>query len=220
VTSAGKGTAGCTLTSVGADNYIVKAELVTNGWYAYSATNAAATVTVAGTGFTTGGGWLTEPQLGTRSNFGFTVKYLKSGGIQGNSLYIYRKTVAANSTANPSGGYLPAGQYNWIIKSNSMTGLSQTGDTPCPTGVVCKSTFTGKSNVTAVNRATGVAYSLGGNRQFQVDVTDLGEPGASSSTTPDTYAIRVWDGSGTYYQLGTPSGQRNLEGGNIQVRPK
>jgi hypothetical protein len=125
--------------------------------------------------------------------------------------------VAAQSIANPLGGYLPAGQYNWIIKSNSMTGLSQRCTTTLPK--ICDATFTGKSNVTAVNRTTGVAYSLGGNRQFQVDVTDLGEPGASSSTTPDTYAIRVWDGSGTYYQLGTPTAQRALQGGNIQVRP-
>ncbi len=201
------------------DNYVVKAQLVENGWYAESATTGVATVTLAGTGFTTGGGWLTEPDLGTRSNFGFTVKYLKNGGIQGNSLYIYRKTVGANEVANPSGGHLPAGSYNWIIKSNSMTGLSQSGGAPCPTNVVCKSTFTGKSSVTAVNRTNGVAYSLGGNRQFQVDVTDRGEPGSSSSTTPDTYAIRVWDSSGTYYRLGTTAAQRALEGGNIQVRP-
>jgi hypothetical protein len=66
---------------------------------------------------------------------------------------------------------------------------------------------------------TGVAYSLGGNMQFQVNVTDKGEPGSSSSTTPDTYAIRVWDGTGTYYQLGTPAAQLNINGGNIQVRP-
>jgi hypothetical protein len=214
----GKGTtADCTLTGVTANNYIVQMELVTNAWYVAPVENVTATVANSGTGFTTGGGWLTEPTLGSRSNFGFTVKYLKSGGIQGNSLYIYRKTVAAGAVANPSGGFLPAGQYNWIIKSNSMTGLVQKCTTTLPK--ICDATFTGKSNVTAVNRTTGVAYSLGGNRQFQVDVTDNGEPGASSSTTPDTYAIRVWDSSGTYYQLGTPAVQRALEGGNIQVRP-
>ena len=111
---------------------------------------------------------------------------------------------------------MPAGEYNWIVKSNAMTGLTQKCTTTTPK--VCTATFTGKSNITAVNRATGVAYSLGGNRQFQVDVTDKREPG-SSSTTPDTYAIRVWDGDGTYYQYGTPAAQKALEGGNIQVRP-
>ena len=32
-------------------------------------------------------------------------------------------------------------------------------------------------------------------------------------------AIRVWCGSGTYYQLGSETSQRNVVGGNIQVRP-
>ena len=73
--------------------------------------------------------------------------------------------------------------------------------------------------MTAVNRATGAAYSLGGNRQFQVDVTDNGEPGAKVAVLPDTYAIRVWETSGTYYQLGSATSQKALEGGNIQVRP-
>ena len=84
----------------------------------------------------------------------------------------------------------------------------------------CKATFTGKSNITAVNRATGVAFSLGGNYQFQVDVTDNSEPGSSPGAGPDSYAIRVWDTStGTYYQLGTPTAQLPIDGGNIQVRP-
>lgn len=63
-------------------------------------------------------------------------------------------------------------------------------------------------------------YSLGGNYQIQVDVTDNGEPGSSTSATPDTYALRVWDTStGTYYQVGTASAQVGVAGGNIQVRP-
>jgi hypothetical protein len=216
-TYVGKGTATCTLPALTADNYTIKIELLTNGYYTAPFETYALTVVNSGTGFTTGGGWLTEPNLNSRSNFGFTVKYLKNGNIQGNSLYIYRKTVSAGSIANPSGGFLPAGSYNWIIKSNSMTGLAQSCTDTTPK--VCTATFTGKSNITAVNRLTGVAYSLGGNRSFQVDVTDNGEPGAKVAPVPDTYAIRVWESSGTYYQLGTPTAQRNLEGGNVQVRP-
>ncbi len=171
-----------------------------------------------GTGFTTGGGWLTEPNLGTKSDFGFTAKYLKNGNIQGNSQYTYRKTLTADQVANPAGGYLPAGDYDWTIKSNAMTALGQSCTSTKPK--VCTATFTGKSTITAVNRATGIAYGLGGNNQFQVDVTDNGEPGSGKATTnPDTYAIRVWDASGTYYQLGTPTAQLPLNGGNIQVRP-
>jgi len=212
----GNGTATCSVT-LGEGNYVVDVALVTNGYYVAPHDNGAVTVVLAGTGFTTGGGWLKEPTLGTKSNLGFTVKYLKNGNVQGNSLYIYRKTLAVNQVANPSGGYLPAGDYNWIIKSNVMTGLTQ----KCPTGTLigCTATFAGKSTITAANRATGVQYSLGGNNQFQVDVRDNGEPGSSSSTTPDTYALRVWDASGTTYQLGTPTAQIALNGGNIQVRP-
>ena len=121
--------------------------------------------------------------------------------------------------ANPSaaGTYLPAGAYNWIVKSNAMTGLTQ----KCPTAgsfIGCTATFMGKSTITAENRATGARYSLGGNNQFQVDVTDNGEPGSSSSITPDKYAIRVWDITGTYYQIGTATGQLPINGGNIQIR--
>jgi hypothetical protein len=210
----GRATGSCNLT-LGADNWIVKIELVTNLYYTAPMETAAATVVLAGTGFTTGGGWFTEPSLGTRSNFGFTAKYLKNGGVQGNSLYIYRKTLATSTTIN--GSVLPKGEYNWIIKANVMDALTQW----CPSGttVGCTATFTGKSNVTAVNRATGVAYSLGGNRQFQVDVTDNGEPGSKSAPVADTYALKVWETSGTYYQVAAPAAQRALEGGNIQVRP-
>ena len=191
-------------------------ELLANPYYVAPVENAVVTVVLGGTGFTTGGGWLNEPNLGSRSNFGFTVKYLKNANIQGNSLYIYRKVLATSQVINSV--TLPAGQYNWIIKSNAMGGLTQSCTTTTPK--VCTATFTGKSNITAVNRTTGIAYSLGGNYNFQVDVTDAAEPGSSPGAGPDKYAIRVWDtATGTYYQLGTPAAQLVINGGNIQVRP-
>lgn len=99
-----------------------------------------------------------------------------------------------------------------------MTALSQTCTTTSPK--VCKATFTGKNNITAVNRATGVATSLGGNYQFQVDVTDNAEPGSRPGPGPDTYAIKVWDSTTpTYYQLATPAAQQRIDGGNVQVKP-
>jgi hypothetical protein len=118
---------------------------------------------------------------------------------------------------NPSGGYLPAGEYNWIVKSNAMSALTQRCSTTTPK--VCTATFTGKANITAVNRSTGSALSLGGNYQFQVDVTDNGEPGSSTTLAPDSYALRVWNAGGTYYRLGAPNAQVKIEGGNIQIRP-
>jgi VCBS repeat-containing protein len=213
----GVGSAKCSLT-LGADNYTVNYELVDTVRYYHSPVETAAlTVTVAGTGFTTGGGWITEPSLRSRSNFGFTVKYLKNGNIQGNSLYIYRKMVSANEVVNPTGGFLPAGEYNWIIKSNAWAtgGLIQKCNTATPK--VCSAEFSGKANIRAVNRATGVEYSLGGNYSFQVKVTDNREPGSSSTLPADTYTIRVWDESGTYYELARS--ELPIEGGNIQVKP-
>jgi hypothetical protein len=216
-TGTGMGSAACSL-SLTADNYVIKVELVVNGYYFAPVEDQAVTVVTPGTGFTTGGGWLTETNLGSRSNFGFTVKYLKNGNVQGNSLYIYRKTVAANSVANPAGGFLPAGQYNWIIKSNAMGGLTQTCGSTTPK--VCTASFEGKNNITAVNRATGVVYSLGGNYNFHVDVTDNSEPGSSPGAGPDTYTIRVWDNTtGDYYKLPGFPIQTKIDGGNIQVRP-
>jgi hypothetical protein len=218
----GQGTAGCTTSALGADNYVIKivmGDRVTGvGYYQAPCETPAATITVAGTGFTTGGGWLNETYLGSRSNFGFTVKYLKNLNIQGNSLYIYRKTVASNTVANPAGGFLPGGDYNWIIKSNAMSGLTQTCSNTTPK--VCTASFEGKNNITAVNRTTSIAYSLGGNYNFHVDVTDNSEPGSSPGAGPDTYTIRVWDNTtGTYYVLpGFPT-QTKIDGGNVQVRP-
>ena len=219
-TGTGTGSAGCSVSTLTADNYVVRIELAANGYYVAPYEDQAVTVVNPGTGFTTGGGWLMETSLGSRSNFGFTVKYLKNLNVQGNSLYIYRKSVSANSVANPAvvGSFLPAGQYNWIIKSNAMSSLNQTCTTTTPK--VCNASFEGKNNITAVNRTTGLAYSLGGNYNFHVDVTDNSEPGSTPGAGPDTYTIRVWDSTtGTYYALpGFPT-QTKIDGGNIQVKP-
>jgi hypothetical protein len=233
-TGSGTGTAGCTVTlSVSDDPYRVDVYLVDNNYYGAPIESQTLVVQINGTGFVTGGGWLNEPNLGSRSNFGFTVKRLKNGNLQGNSNYIYRKTVGANEIPY-SGGFLPAGSYNWQIKSNSWAGggLTQACTTVAP--IKCTATFAGKANIKAVNRLTGVEYSLGGNYQYQVDTDDYSEPGSSPGAGPDRYAIRVWDPStGTYYQLGSPRtwnpaqlwntsdpgfGTRlQLSGGNIQI---
>jgi hypothetical protein len=70
-----------------------------------------------------------------------------------------------------------------------------------------------------VSRTTGIAFSLGGNNSFQVDVTDNSEPGSSPGAGPDTYAIRIWNSAGTYYQLASPKTQQAINGGNVQVKP-
>jgi len=238
--TAGTGNASCQVTSVAIDDnpYRVDVTLVPNGYYQAPMESEALVVQTSGTGFVTGGGWLNEPNLGSRSNYGFTVKWLKNGNLQGNSLYIYRKLVAANTVANPSspGTYLPAGQYNWQVKSNSWAGGGLNSACNSTNSKMCTATFSGKANIQAINRTTGVSYSLGGNYMYQVDIDDWSEPGSSPGVGPDKYAIRVWDPvTGTYYQLGSPrtwnvaslwdttySGygtRRDINGGNNQVHP-
>jgi hypothetical protein len=224
----GTATASCTTTALAADNYTVNMQLVdkTAGTTFYTAPDedASATVTDAGTGFTTGGGWIQDPNTNAKSNFGFTVKYLKNSGIQGNSLFIYRRT-HVNLAAEYPGVNFPTApkqwdDYNWIIKSNSWSGGGFT-ESCSPTTVICTADFSGKNTVVAISRTTGQMFSLGGGGiySYQVDVTDNGEPGSSASTKPDTYAIRIWTSTGTYYQLGTPTSQVALNGGNLQVKP-
>ena len=229
--TAGQGIAGCSLTGLGANQYIIEMELVLNGYYTAPVEDVALTVTDPGTGFTTGGGWINDPNTNAKSNFGFTVKYLKNGNIQGNSLFIYRMRtdLGGLGIGAPSG----LRDYNFIVKSNAMDALVQKcTNTPSIGDPPCWATFTGRSNLKAVDRSTGIAYSFGsgtiGNQQsFQVDVTDAAEPGSSPGTGPDKYAIRIWTSNGTYYQVGTsstdidhPGTQIPITGGNIQVRLK
>jgi len=210
----------------------VHVELIANNYYDADHEDVAVNVVDPGTGFTTGGGWINDPNTGKRSNFGITAKFLKNGSVQGNSLFIYRQDAnlfAMGITTAPN----QVRAYNFWVKSNAMDALQQ----KCSDSVgtePCWATITGKSNVKAIDRDTGKEYTLGadilGNQQmFQVDVTDTGEPGSKTATTPDGYAIRVWTSNGTVYQVGTartsfegtPNGtQVPLAGGNVQVRLK
>jgi hypothetical protein len=228
--NAGTANGGCAVTLAAGDPYMVKVEQLVNNYYEAAIESQAITVALPGTGFTTGGGWLNEPNIGSRSNFGYNVKRLKNGNIQGNSLYIYRRTAnlyqmglatAPNETR----------RYNWIIKSNSWAGGGLSLNTACNPNTLtsCSATFSGKSTVSAVDRDTGLAYALGGNYSYRVDVTDAKEPGSSPGAGPDTYGIRVWtEANGLYYQLYDPANpvsssnaypQLPIDGGNIQVRP-
>src|SRR5439155_611459 len=107
----------------------------------------AVTVADPGTGFITGGGWVTLDD-GRKGNFGFTAKTLKSGSVQGNSLFVYRtltnlRTVGVTTAPNDTRS------YNFIVKSNALDGLrtcNVVGKLPCD------AQLTGKSNVRAVDR--------------------------------------------------------------------
>jgi hypothetical protein len=246
--AAGTGTAGCSFAGMKESVYSVHAELVEttaatgtiprtpivdgtgNIYYEAEGETLAVNVVDPGTGFTTGGGWIIDPNTGRKSNFGVTARFLKSGGVQGNSLFIYRRDVDLRAMGVLTA---PAGVrgYNFQVKSNAMDSLQQ----KCTTDAgaePCWATITGRSNVKAIDRTTGIEYTLGadiiGNQQyFQIDVTDTGEPG-SGAVNADGFAIRVWTASGTFYQVGQPrtslappdGTQVKLSGGNVQVRLK
>jgi hypothetical protein len=77
-------------------------------------------------GFTVGGGWVMDG--GAKGNLGFTVKYLKSGTIQGQALYVYR-----------------SGDVVTRVKSNTMRWLVINGNT---------AVFRGKATVNDVGNYT------------------------------------------------------------------
>jgi len=227
-------TVGCTIPPISVTVptlYDVELTLVPNNYYDAGVGLGSADAIFSVPGYTTGGGWFYEPLSGVgtgpRVNFGITATYQdarKKTGARGNA-NIIRHGLFDLSTLHPS---LPAGvaDYNFQIKSNSTTQFTIT----CTgTPQVCTSTFTGKVTVKAINRATGVSYDvgtvLGGNVQFQIDVTDGGEPGSSPGVGPDKFAARVWNASSTILNLDsvpdatyTGTNQIFLNGGNIQVR--
>lgn len=77
-------------------------------------------------GFTTGGGTIVHN--GVRANFGFNVKYLKNGQVQGQFLYVEHR---------------PSGEV--VLKSNAMSSLAIVNNTAVFTG---KATLNGAGNYT------------------------------------------------------------------------
>jgi hypothetical protein len=156
--------------------------------------------------FVTGGGFIHDPGVLSKpvaisstndhGNFGFTVKYSKKGGVQGQSVFVFRG----------------ADGYNYQVKSTSWQGggLSFIGTTGA--------SFGGKCRVAVTNPATGLSVGGFGNGTYRVEVTDNGEPGKS-----DKYAVTIIDPNGFLYHQagpGTPATQLTIGGGNIVVHSK
>ena len=190
------------------DNYVVKIELLTNNQYAAQVETSAFTVVSPSTGMTTGGGWVRESN-GNRGHLSFTMRYVPGGMPKGNNIYSYRDRLDLAAFGAPAG----LRDYNIVVKSNALTAMQLDSTATPATG-----TFTGKTNVMAVDRITGIAYNIGAglNLQFQVDVTDQSE--SSASNNPDKYALRVWNTTGDFKVAGTKTAQLPLGGGNIQVK--
>jgi hypothetical protein len=146
---------------------------------------------------------LNDPNLDSKSNFGYTVKRLKSGNLPGQQQLHLPEDVGVNEVSTER---LPAGRpYNWQIKSNSWAGGGLTSSLHDAAPIKCTATFSGKANIKAINRVTGRRVLA--RRQLPVPGRRrrLPRAGSSPGAGPDGYAIRVWDPTtGTYYQLGSP----------------
>jgi hypothetical protein len=167
------------------------------------------TVTMGGTGFITGGGYITATASsgqyaatsGAKVNFGYNVKFNKNGtNLQGHVNVIVRKQV---------GGVWKIYQ----IKSNSITSLTPKVN---PTGTGGTALFASKANLTDItNPAAPIA--LGGNMTFEMVLTDVGEPGSS-----DTIGFTLWSSGNTLVFSSKWDGSKTIEqllgGGNLQVR--
>ncbi len=177
-----------------------------NGYYTRYDPNDDEVITISkpiGTNFITGGGHIINSAstgmyaggAGLKTNFGFNVKYNKSGkSLQGSVNVIVR---AANGKV-------------YQIKGNQMDTL--TADTAKGT-----SYYTGKANLTDITDPLGT-ISLGGGHSFQMKLTDKGEPGSTDTIGITLYGNNTgallfssnWNGTTTIEQL--------LRGGNLVVR--
>jgi hypothetical protein len=134
---------------------------------------------------------------GKRTNFGFSVKNVKSGAnFQGSVTVIVQ-----------SGG------RTYQVKSNAIGSLVTKVATGTAPGT---GSFSGKANITDItNPSAPLAVEV--NATLQVTLTDRGEPGSS-----DTIGITVWGKNGKLWFSNNWSGTKTVEqtigGGNLAVR--
>jgi VCBS repeat-containing protein len=176
--------------------------IVVSNYYARSASADGTIVTVSrplASDFITGGGYLVLSNsgglvpgaVGSRANFGFNVKYSKSGNnLQG----------ALNMIVRNSGRV-------YQIKANVMTSLSVSSN---------RATFNGKANIQDITDPLA-PLSIDGNGTLQVKITDNGEPGSNDTLGVTLWNKNggVWFASSWN---GMATTEQRLAGGNLVVR--
>ena len=181
-----------------------------SGYYTRNASADDMVVDVAqpGTNFITGGGYLVESSSaglypgasGSRSNFGFNVKYNKSGtNLQGNINVIIRNNGRV-----------------YQIKGNSMTSLAVQACTAtgCPTSTSpSTATFNGKASIQDITDPLN-PISIDGGATLQVTMTDKGSPGMY-----DSIAITVWNKAGGMWFSSNWTGTTTAETPTRRSRP-
>ncbi|HET9826656.1 MAG TPA: Ig-like domain repeat protein, partial [Chitinophagaceae bacterium] len=187
--------------------------IIVDGYYIcdYSADNTVITVSKPVPDFITGGGYLVletpaglkAGDRGSKTNFGFNVKYNKSvRNLQGQINSIVRRT--------EGDGVI----HVYQIKGNAMTSLvidaNLTTDHPYPTAV-----FDGKASIQDITDPS-LPISIDGNASLHVEIVDRGEPGNT-----DSIAITVWNKDGGLWFASRWNGSRTtkqqLAAGNLVV---
>jgi hypothetical protein len=140
-----------------------------------------------------------QATTGSKTNFGFDVKYNKSlTNLQGHVNIIYR-----------------AGTKTYQVKATSLTSLGiSTPDPNSPASSTNPTTavFVSKANLSDVTDPNN-PISIGGGLSLQISLTDKGEPGSQ-----DSIAISLTNGSQLWYSSnwsGTKTLEQLLDGGNL-----
>jgi len=142
----GVGVAVVTIDILPENGYLIIASIDCNDYYAGPTSDATPLTVYKPTGdFVTGGGWIWDPS-GSKGNFGFIVRYTKSGKPQGHAIYVYRDD-----------------DWDIIVKSNAWIGMAIDGN---------HAYFEAKCVVQKYNPATGELMWDEGNYKFRVDVWD------------------------------------------------
>jgi hypothetical protein len=181
--------------------------VVVNNYYTRDAAidNVVVTVIRAGNESVAGGGYLVvknsagvaAASMDTKMNFGFNVKYNKSGkNVQGKINTILRRL-----------------EGDGRVHVYQIKGMAETLAVNTNTG---KASFNGKANIQDITDPLA-PISIEGNASLQVTLTDAGEPG-----TADTLAITLWNREGGLWFASQWDGAKTVEqalgGGNLQVR--
>ncbi|MDF7813550.1 HYR domain-containing protein [Hymenobacter sp. YC55] len=186
--------------------------VVVDGYYLRNSTADDPVVTISKplNDFVTGGGYLVLAQsagfkagtAATKNNFGFNIKYNKSGkNLQGSVNILVRRFEQSDNTL-----------HVYQVKGNVMQTLSVQPST-ATTG---QAVFGGKASIQDITNPL-LPIPIGGNATLQLNMTDDGEPGSA-----DQIGITVWDGSSNLWFAsewnGSQTVQKTLAGGNLVIR--
>ncbi len=159
----------------GAYLVLVNIDVASNQFYAGLPSDLAALTIYQPTGsYATGGGWVEDPSE-SHGNFGFVVRYTKSGQVKGQSVYVYRMN-----------------GLDYIVKSNAWIGLAISGN--------CAS-FQGKATLQIFDPSIEQVISSEGNYQFTVRACD--HSGSTNNGGVDIFSISVLDKTGLLYHQAT-----------------